>query len=105
MTREEAFEQLESIVGRYILREDNESRFVDIAEWRAILSALKGETNTTNLTADDWSSDEIKVLKFMVRCAYNMIDCVNADCLGDLNDFDRNSMYDLCCKLGIEDVV
>ena len=103
MTREEAYARLEETIGQYILHVDDP--IMTITDWRQILSALKGETNTTNLTVDDWSSDEIKVLKFMVRCAYNMIECVNTDCLGDLNDFDRNSMYDLCCKLGIEDVV
>ena len=101
MTREEAYDKLEAVVGQYILREDGP---ISINEWRDILSALKGETNTTNLSVDDWSSAEIKVLKFMVRCAYNMIDCVD-DCNGYLNDFDRNAMYNLCCKLGIEDVV
>ena len=102
MTREEAYARLEETIGQYILHVDDP--IMTITDWRQILSALKGETNTTNLSVDDWSSDEIKVLKFMVRCAYNMFDCID-DCNGYLGDFERNDIYHLCCKLGIEDVV
>ena len=102
MTREEAYAKLEETIGKYILHVDDP--IITVTDWRQILSALKGETNTTNLSVDDWSSDEIKVLKFMVRCAYDMLDCVR-DCDGYLDGFDRDSMYHLCCKLGIEDVV
>ena len=100
MTREEAYEKLESVVGQYLVREDGP---ISIHEFRHILSVLKGETNSTNLTVDDWNADEISVLKFMVRCGYDMID-YNMECGGNVRDFSRNDMYNLCCKLGIEDV-